>query len=101
MRLVLFFDLPSVTDSQKKEYLHFVKNIKKIGFYMLQESVYVKMDMDDRAAMSSIQQVRGILPPDGMVAVLKVTEKQFASTYYLLGDPVTDVINNDDRTIIL
>ena len=43
MRLVLFFDLPVIKTSQRKAYTKFVKDIKKIGFYMLQESVYIKM----------------------------------------------------------
>jgi CRISPR-associated protein Cas2 len=101
MRLILFFDLPMVTDSQRRAYTHFAKSLKKTGFYMLQESVYIKLNMDERSAMSSIKQVRDILPPDGYIAALKITEKQFASIDYLLGEPTTDVISNDDRMVII
>ncbi len=97
----MFFDLPSVKEKQKRQYAKFVKGIKKQGFYMLQESVYVKLNVDDRAAESSIRQVKEILPPEGLVAVLKVTEKQFVSMDYLLGQMETDVIASDERTIIL
>lgn len=68
---------------------------------MLQESVYIKLNMDDRAASSSVKQVREILPPDGCVAILKVTEKQFASIDYLLGEAETDVLCSNERTVIL
>jgi CRISPR-associated protein Cas2 len=101
MRLILFFDLPIVTDSEKRAYSHFVKGLKKQGFYMLQESVYLKLNMDERAALSSIKQVKEILPPDGYIAVLKITEKQFSSIDYLLGEPVTDVVTSDERLVVL
>lgn len=101
MRLILFFDLPVTTDSEKKKYTKFVKGLKKQGFYRLQFSVYVKLNMDDRAAQSSIKQVREILPDDGMVSVLKVTEKQFADMAYLLGSPNTDVLTTDERIVTI
>ena len=37
MRLVLFFDLPVETSSQRRAAQKFVKEIKKVGFYMMQE----------------------------------------------------------------
>ena len=61
----------------------------------------VKLNMDDRAAQSSIKQVREILPDDGMVAILKVTEKQFADMAYLLGSPNTDVLTTDERIVTI
>lgn len=101
MRIILFFDLPVVSDAQRRAYTKFVKSLKKQGFYRIQYSVYVKLNMDDRAAQSSIRQVREILPPDGVVSVLKVTEKQFSSMEYLLGSLETDVLNDSERVVLL
>ena len=101
MRLILFFDLPVTSDSERKAYTRFVKALKKLGFYRLQFSVYIKLNMDDRAAQSSIKQVKEILPKDGMVAVLKVTEKQFAGIDYLLGAPESDVLTTDERVVTI
>lgn len=42
MRVILFFDLPAVEKEDVSNYNKFIKNIKKIGFYMLQYSVYTK-----------------------------------------------------------
>jgi len=97
----LFFDLPVLKEKQKREYTHFVKALKKQGFYMMQFSVYVKLNMDERAAQSSINQVKEILPKEGYVAVLMVTEKQFSTIQFLLGDPDTDVVCSDERVVIL
>lgn len=85
MRTIIFFDLPTEKSSQRKAYTKFVKNIKKSGFIMMQESVYVKFDLDQRAALSSLNTVKKICPNEGSVALLSITEKQFASITYLLG----------------
>lgn len=101
MRTILFFDLPVVKARQRKMYARFVKSIKKLGFVMMQESVYCKMDLDDRAANSTKKDVSKILPKEGYVALLKITEKQFASIEYLLGENPSDVINDDSRVVVL
>lgn len=40
-------------------------------------------------------------PPDGLVQVLKVTEKQFAGMEYIVGDARNDVVDSDERLIVL
>lgn len=101
MRLVLFFDLPVIKASQRKVYARFVKDIKKLGFYMLQESVYIRMCIDHQNAESVINKVRKISPGEGSVMILTVTEKQFAQMDVLVGEVTTDVITSDERLIIL
>lgn len=101
MRTILFFDLPTETSSMRKAYAKFVKEIKKIGFIMLQESVYVKLDVDDRAANSTKDKVNRILPGDGFIALLKITEKQFSGMDFLIGESQSDVVSNNERLIEL
>ncbi len=101
MRLILFFDLPVEKSSQQKEYRKFVKNIKKIGFYMLQKSVYIKMSIDMQAIESTINKVKGFVPKEGDISILTITEKQFANIEFILGNNSTDVINGDERIIEL
>ena len=52
MRMILFFDLPTLTSKNRRDYRKFIKHIKKIGFYMIQESVYVKMSIDSQMVNS-------------------------------------------------
>ena len=40
MRVILIYDLPMVDDNDRKIYNKFHKNLKKLGYYMLQYSVY-------------------------------------------------------------
>ena len=101
MRLILFFDLPVEKSSQQQAYRKFVKGIKTFGFYMIQKSVYVKMGIDLQAINSTIEKVKKILPKEGNISVLSVTEKQFSSIEYLLGESNTTVINTDERVLEL
>ena len=43
MRILLFFDLPTLESEDLKEYRHFRKFLISNGFIMLQKSCYVKM----------------------------------------------------------
>ena len=43
MRMLVFFDLPTLTNEDKRNYRQFRKLLIKNGFIMLQESVYCKM----------------------------------------------------------
>lgn len=101
MRTILFFDLPSITSSDKKNYRNFIKLIKSNGFYMIQESVYVKMSIDMQKINSTLAIIKSSLPPKGNIIVLNITEKQFASMDILLGDIDSDFISNDERFIVI
>ena len=101
MRTILFFDLPSVTSDEKKKYRKFVKEIKKIGFYMIQESVYVKLSINSKAAENTKMKVNSLLPDNGNVILLTITEKQFNSMDILMGEIKTDIITSVDRVVIL
>ena len=101
MRTLVFFDLPTLTSKDKREYRHFVKTLKTNGFYMVQESVYVKMSIDSPAADATIKKLKANIPPNGFVMAMTVTEKQFASVEILLGDFKTDILTTDDRMVVI
>ena len=101
MRELLFFDLPTNSKAELRAYRHFIRHLKKLGFYMLQESVYVKMDIDPKESNANIVKIKSELPSEGNICELTITEKQFASIDVLLGTNFTDIINSEDRIIIL
>ena len=43
MRIMVFFDLPTITLEDRRNYTKFIKCLIKNGFIMLQESVYSKL----------------------------------------------------------
>ncbi len=101
MRLLLFFDLPVETSSQRRNYRKFVKEIKKMGFYMMQQSVYVKLGIDMQSAHSSVEKVKKVVPSEGNIFVLTITEKQFSNIDMILGHVKTDVVDSDERIVEL
>lgn len=101
MRVLVFFDLPTLTAEERKNYREFRKQLLKNGFYMLQESVYCRMVLNQSAENNLRQTLRKIKPENGLVMVLSVTEKQFAKADILVGDLKTDILDTDDRITII
>ena len=67
----------------------------------LQESVYTKIALNTPTADGIMQQIRNHKPPEGLVQVLTITEKQFQKMELIVGEEHKDVIDNDERLIIL
>lgn len=101
MRSILFFDLPQVTLLEKRIYRKFVKDIEKLGFYRIQESVFVKLSIDNSLSNATIRKIKSLAPTNGSIFILTVTEKQFSKMEIIIGDIKTDVINSTDRLIVL
>ena len=101
MRVIVMFDLPVTTSKGKKEYARFRKYLIKSGFMMLQESIYCKLATNDTAAETIISNVRTNKPEEGLVQVLRVTEKQFARIEYIVGEPVNGVLDSSERIVFL
>lgn len=101
MRLIVFFDLPTQTAVDRRNYRAFRKVLIKNGFFMLQESVYCRMVLNDGVGKSVISILKRNKPPCGCVQILSVTEKQFSKMEYITGKSNTDVIDSSERLIIL
>lgn len=101
MRIITLFDLPMITAKDKREYRKFRIFLIKSGFIMMQESVYSKLALNGTAARAVIENIRKNKPNEGLVQVLMVTEKQFSQIEYIVGKSLCDVIDNDERLLIL
>lgn len=101
MRVLVFFDLPTLTMNHRREYTHFRKYLLKNGFIMLQESVYSKLALNSTASNAIMQGVRKNKPKEGLVQMLTITEKQFSKMEFVCGESPSNVIDSDERLIIL
>ena len=101
MRVIVFFDLPVQMSEQRREYAQFRKRLVKNGFIMMQESVYCKLALNMSAVGAIMENVRKNKPPEGLVQMLVVTEKQFARMEYVVGEAQSEIIDSDERTIFL
>lgn len=101
MRVMVFFDLPTLTLEDRREYTKFRKYLIKSGFLMMQESVYTKMALNKTVADAVIDGVKKNKPPQGLVQMMTVTEKQFNRMEYVCGEFSSDVLCTDERLVII
>lgn len=101
MRIIVFFDLPVITSIDRREYRRFRKHLIKSGFIMLQESVYCKLALNTTVANAIMDSIRRSKPETGLVQMLTITEKQFARMEFVIGELTTDIIDSDERLIVL
>ncbi len=101
MRVIVFFDLPTDTTEDKANYRRFRKTLIRNGFLMMQESVYCRLLITPSAEKILIDTIRKNRPPKGLVQLLTVTEKQFSQMIYIVGKTSSEVVNTDERLVIL
>ena len=101
MRIIVMFDLPVTTASDRREYTRFRKYLIKNGFLMMQESVYCKLAQNSTAADLIVQNVKKNKPISGLVQTLRITEKQFFRIEYIVGEKTNEVLDSDERIVIL
>lgn len=77
MWILVFFDLPTETEKDRKAYTRFRKELMKDGFTMFQFSIYVRHCPSKENMDVHVKRVKSILPSKGHVGILKITDKQF------------------------
>ena len=79
MWILVFFDLPTETKKDKKNYVEFRKNLIKDGFIMFQFSIYIRHCASSENANVHLKKVKSFIPDFGKVGLLCITDKQFAN----------------------
>lgn len=85
MRTIVFFDLPTLTKSERYAYSQFRKWLVSNGYIMLQFSIYCKIFNNREACANHMVLLRRAVPKNGNIRILTVTEKQFASIEIIVG----------------
>ncbi len=101
MRVLLFFDLPIEKASERRAYTKFRKNLIKEGFLMMQKSVYVKLVLNASEVNLLKGRINKYKPKEGIVQILVITEKQFNTIEYIVGNKQINTIDNTERLVIL
>lgn len=101
MRVLVFFDLPTVTSADLREYRRFRKFLIREGYLMLQESVYCKLALNHSVVDALRDRLARNKPRRGLVQILVVTERQFHKMDVLVGQVQSDVIDDDSRLVVL
>lgn len=101
MRVMVFFDLPVETIAQRRAYRKFRKGLIKLGFLMFQESVYVKLVLNQTAQERVMAAVRRIKPGEGLINMMSITEKQYERIECVIGSNKTELVDTTDRLVVL
>ena len=86
MRVALFLR-PTNRHGTKGEYTRFRKLLITSGFVLVQPEVFLCAVPTRRAARMLLDRVRDAAPSTGSVCAMVLTERQFASMEYLVGEP--------------
>ena len=88
MWLFTMFDLPTDTKEARRRYTRFRKHLLNGGFMMIQYSVYAQFCDSEEVASSRSQYVKTLMPLDGNVRILAVTDRQFGKMENYIGKTV-------------
>ena len=88
MWILVFFDLPTETKKDKRAHQLFRKELQKDGCSMFQYSIYVRHCASMDNAEVHIKRVKTFVPEYGSVAVMCITDKQFANSQLFNGSKI-------------
>ena len=79
MWVLVLFDLPTETKTERKAHALFRKRLMNDGFTMFQFSIYLRHCASRESAEAHTKRVKSFLPEKGHVGILCITDKQFGS----------------------
>lgn len=77
MWVLAMFDLPTDTKAARRAYTLFRKKLLEDGFTMMQYSVYARHCASEENSDVHVQRIERMLPNDGEVRVIAITDKQY------------------------
>lgn len=78
MWVFVLFDLPTDTKKDRKIAAKFRKELIDDGFTMFQFSIYIRHCMSAENADVHKARIHRIMPTNGKVTIMRITDKQFA-----------------------
>ena len=85
MWVLCFFDLPTETKIERQRQTQFRKDLLRDGFTRFQLSIYVRHCPSVENANVHIARVKSMIPPEGSVSILCITDKQFGKIQIFYG----------------
>ncbi|WP_373086793.1 CRISPR-associated endonuclease Cas2 [Sneathiella sp.] len=100
MWVMVLFDLPTSTKSERYSYTKFRDFLLDNAFEMAQYSVYVRHTNGKEAVQAIIRKVEAAMPPEGKVDILQFTDKQYENIVCLRGNRRGDSLKNPEQFIL-
>ena len=89
--LLVAFDLPVGTKTQRKLAHDFREFLKDDGFLMVQWSVYARACVSFARQETHLERLKKNLPPEGSVRAWFMTRVQWESSFVIHGQPAIEV----------
>ena len=86
MRIIVMFDLPVVTEKERKIATRFRKFLVDDGFLMMQFSVYSRICRNNDDLNKHINRLKINAPKTGNIRLLQVTENQYNNMIMFAGE---------------
>ena len=85
MRLIVMFDLPVITDKERKIATSLRKFLLDDGYIMMQFSVYSRICKNNDDLQKHINRLKIHSPKNGNIRMLQITEKQYSNIIMFAG----------------
>ena len=102
MRLLVSFDLPTISKKDLKNYRDFVKFLKNDGYLRVQYSLYAKLCINKDVAKTAKKRMLANTPLKGDIRAMIISENQYLSIVNVLGTySLQEKITTTDRTLMI
>lgn len=102
MRLVVIFDLPTLTKTDQRRYRKFLKFLTSEGYLMIQYSVYCKLCINNDSAKTASKKLMNNAPSEGDVRYLIITELQYQNIININNiHSLQETVTTTDRTLMI
>ena len=98
MWILVLFDLPVTTKTERGKATRFRNALLDLGFEMVQFSVYMKHCAGKEQAATIQNKITAVVPEHGNIKLLFITDKQFGNIVHL-GKHSTRQINNSQLAL--
>jgi len=89
MWLLVFFDLPTESQAERKAHTKFRTDLIKDGFSMMQYSVYIRHCASSESGDVHVKRVDKLMPQKGHISLLRITDKQYGDIINYWGKKTT------------
>lgn len=91
MRMLVMFDLPTITKENKTDYLKFRNALISEGFIMIQFSIYSRFCKNDSEYAKYLRKIKKIAPKtSGDIRIFNVTENQYKKMHLISSKKKSD-----------
>ena len=100
MIVIVMFDLPVITDTQKRIATKFRNFLLDDGYIMMQFSVYSRICKNNDDLLKHVNRIKINAPKSGNIRMIQITENQYNNMIMFSGQKAIEEDISEDNLII-